>query len=43
MVKFNKIGVVGAGMVGAGIAYTVRLRGMKVILIDKEIEFVIKR
>ncbi|MFL2802432.1 MAG: 3-hydroxyacyl-CoA dehydrogenase NAD-binding domain-containing protein [Paracoccaceae bacterium] len=38
--KLNKIGVVGAGMMGAGIAYVAALNGMKVTLIDKEIEVV---
>ena len=38
-IKFNKIGVVGAGMMGAGIAYAAALNGMKVTLIDREIEF----
>ena len=37
-IKFNKIGVVGAGMMGAGIAYAAALNGMNVTLIDKEIE-----
>ena len=38
-IKINKIGVVGAGMMGAGIAYAAALNGMKVTLIDKEIDF----
>ena len=38
-IKFNTIGVVGAGMMGAGIAYAAALNGMKVTLIDREIEF----
>ena len=35
---FKKIGVVGAGMMGTGIAYTAALNGMNVTLIDKDIE-----
>ena len=38
--KLDKIGVVGAGMMGAGIAYVAALNGLKVTLIDKEIEVV---
>ena len=34
----KKIGVVGAGMMGTGIAYTAALNGMNVTLIDKDIE-----
>lgn len=37
-IKCNRIGVVGAGMMGAGIAYVAALNGMNVTLIDKDIE-----
>lgn len=36
--KFNKIGVVGAGFMGAGIAYVTAKAGIPVVLIDRDIE-----
>ncbi len=34
--KLKKIGVIGAGFMGAGIAYVTALAGMKVILVDRD-------
>ena len=36
--KFENIGVVGAGMMGAGIAHSAALNGINVTLIDKDLE-----
>lgn len=36
--KLKKIGVVGAGFMGAGIAYVSALAGMQVVLIDRDME-----
>lgn len=38
VVKIKKIGVVGAGMMGAGIAYVAAKAGIKVILVDVNLE-----
>ncbi len=38
--KLENIGVVGAGMMGAGIAYSAALNGINVTLIDKDLESV---
>jgi 3-hydroxyacyl-CoA dehydrogenase/enoyl-CoA hydratase/3-hydroxybutyryl-CoA epimerase len=32
--QFNKVGIIGAGMMGAGIAYSSAIRGLKVVLKD---------
>jgi 3-hydroxyacyl-CoA dehydrogenase/enoyl-CoA hydratase/3-hydroxybutyryl-CoA epimerase len=36
--KFRKIGVVGAGFMGAGIAYVTAKAGIPVVLIDRDLE-----
>ncbi|MBA4224982.1 MAG: 3-hydroxyacyl-CoA dehydrogenase, partial [Methylobacterium sp.] len=36
--KLKKVGVVGAGFMGAGIAYVTALAGLEVVLIDRDIE-----
>jgi 3-hydroxyacyl-CoA dehydrogenase/enoyl-CoA hydratase/3-hydroxybutyryl-CoA epimerase len=36
--KFNKIGVIGAGFMGAGIAYVTAKAGIPVVLIDRDME-----
>jgi len=36
--KFNKIGVVGAGFMGAGIAYVTAKAGIPVVLLDRDME-----
>lgn len=36
--KINKVGIIGAGMMGAGIAYVTAKAGMEVVLIDTSIE-----
>ncbi|MGY6248613.1 3-hydroxyacyl-CoA dehydrogenase NAD-binding domain-containing protein [Bosea thiooxidans] len=36
--KLKKVGVVGAGFMGAGIAYVTALAGLDVVLIDKDVE-----
>jgi len=36
--KLDKIGVLGAGMMGAGIAYVSAVAGLKVVLIDRSVE-----
>ncbi|MCC7346889.1 MAG: 3-hydroxyacyl-CoA dehydrogenase, partial [Variibacter sp.] len=36
--KLNRIGVIGAGFMGAGIAYVTALAGMEVVLIDRDQE-----
>jgi 3-hydroxyacyl-CoA dehydrogenase/enoyl-CoA hydratase/3-hydroxybutyryl-CoA epimerase len=36
--KFGRIGVLGAGMMGAGIAYVTAMAGLDVVLIDRSVE-----
>ena len=36
--KFKKIGMLGAGMMGAGIAYVAASHGIEVVLIDRDPE-----
>lgn len=36
--KLKKVGIVGAGFMGAGIAYVTALAGLEVVLIDRDIE-----
>ncbi|CAM5771164.1 FAD-dependent oxidoreductase [Bosea minatitlanensis] len=36
--KLKKVGVVGAGFMGAGIAYVTALAGLEVVLVDRDIE-----
>ncbi len=37
--ELKKIGVLGAGMMGAGIAYVTAKNGMEVVLLDRELEY----
>lgn len=37
--SYTKVGVLGAGMMGAGLAYSLAMSGVQVVLIDRELEY----